>query len=141
MIPYDPRRHHRRSIRLKGYDYAGAGAYFVTLCTKDRACLFRDIVDGLMVLNEAGRVVEECWKDIPAHFHQIIVDAFVVMPNHIHGILRIVDAVGGERCFAHVGLGQMPRSYPPIGNSEAHPSIDVGAKDVSPLRVGHHEHL
>ncbi len=95
-MPYDPRRHHRRSIRLKGYDYARAGAYFVTLCTKDRACLFGDIVDGLMVLNEAGRVVEECWNDIPAHFHQIILDAFVVMPNHIHGILRIVDAVGAK---------------------------------------------
>jgi REP element-mobilizing transposase RayT len=95
MTPYDPQRHHRRSIRLKGYDYAQAGAYFLTVCTKDRACLFGDIVDGLMVLNVAGRVVDECWKAIPSHFSYVELDAFVVMPNHIHGVLRI-DAVGAK---------------------------------------------
>lgn len=92
MTPYDPQHHHRRSIRLKGYDYAQAGAYFLTLCTKDRACLFGDIVDGLMVLNVAGRVVDECWKAIPSHFPHVGLDTFVIMPNHIHGVLRIVGA-------------------------------------------------
>lgn len=96
MTPYDPHHHHRRSIRLKGYDYAQAGAYFLTVCTKDRACLFGDIVDGLMVLNVARRVVDECWKAIPSHFPRVELDAFVVMPNHIHGVLRIGDTVGAK---------------------------------------------
>lgn len=95
MTPYDPQYHHRRSIRLKGYDYTQAGAYFLTLCTKDRTCLFGDIVDGLMVLNVAGRVVDEYWKAIPSHFPQVELDTFVVMPNHIHGVLRI-RAVGAK---------------------------------------------
>lgn len=96
MTPYDPQHHHRRSIRLKGYDYAQAGAYFLTLCTKDRACLFGDIVDDLMLLNVAGMVVDECWKAIPSHFPHVALDAFVVMPNHIHGVLRIGDTVGAK---------------------------------------------
>ena len=61
---YNPDKHHRRSIRLCGYDYAQEGLYFVTVCCQDRACLFGKIVDGEMILNAAGRMVEKCWLDI-----------------------------------------------------------------------------
>jgi len=105
-MKYDPQCHHRRSIRLKGYDYAQAGAYFVTICTRERACLFGEVVDGEMRLNDAGRMVERCWLDIPRHFPHVELDAFVIMPNHIHGIIVITSDpdVGARHVEArHVG--------------------------------------
>lgn len=83
---------HRRSLRLKDYDYARAGAYFVTICAQDRACLFGDIVDGEMRLNDAGRMVVAVWDALPDRFQGIGLDAFVLMPNHIHGIIVLVGA-------------------------------------------------
>jgi REP element-mobilizing transposase RayT len=82
----------RRSIRLKGYDYTQPGAYFVTVCTQDRACLFGEVVDDQMRLNEFGEMVRGCWLAIPDHFPHAALDAFVIMPNHVHGIVWIVDA-------------------------------------------------
>lgn len=79
----------RRSTRLRGYDYARAGAYFVTICTKARACLFGEIVDGAMRTNEAGHVVASLWAVIPEHYVNIGIDEFIVMPNHVHGIIFI----------------------------------------------------
>jgi len=97
-MPYDPQRHHRRSIRLKGYDYRQPGAYFVTICTQDRACLFGEVVDGEMRLNDAGRMVERWWRELNRKFPHIRTDVFVVMPNHIHGIIVIepVKPVGAD---------------------------------------------
>jgi len=87
--------HRRRSLRLKGYDYSLAGAYFVTICTQDRACLFGDVVDGVMRLNEAGQMVAALWDGIAARLSGVEIDQFVVMPNHLHGILVLdADAVG-----------------------------------------------
>ena len=94
MTRYDPERHRRRSIRLQGYDYTQPGAYFVTICTHNRAALFGRVVDGDTVLNECGRIVWECWREIPDHFPHVALDAFVAMPNHVHGIIWIVDDVG-----------------------------------------------
>jgi len=82
--------HHRRSIRLKGYDYTRAGAYFVTICTKDRTCLFGDVADGVMRLNQMGHIVRQCWLAIPEHFPHVLLDEFVVMPNHVRGIIVIM---------------------------------------------------
>lgn len=82
-------KHHRRSIRLPGFDYTREGAYFVTVCIKDRACLFGDISEGKMVLNDAGLMAEKYWHDIFAHFPHTGLDKFVIMPNHIHGIIVI----------------------------------------------------
>jgi putative transposase len=79
--------HHRRSIRPKGYDYSTPGACFVTICTQNRKCLFGEIVGGMMWLNEAGLVARQCWSDIPGHFPHVELDGFVVMRNHIHGIV------------------------------------------------------
>ena len=88
---FDPERHRRRSMRLKGYDYSQAGAYFVTICTQGRACLFGEVVDGEMRLNDAGRMVVAEWERLPALFPNVVLDAFVVMPNHIHGIVILTD--------------------------------------------------
>jgi putative transposase len=88
---FDPERHRRRSMRLKGYDYSQAGAYFVTICTQGRACLFGEVVEGEMRLNDAGRMVVAEWERLPALFPNVVLDAFVVMPNHIHGIVILTD--------------------------------------------------
>jgi putative transposase len=88
---YDPEKHRRRSIRLKGYDYSQAGVYFVTICTQGRACLFGEVIDGEMRLNDAGRMVVAEWERLPVSFPNVVLDAFVVMPNHIHGIVILTD--------------------------------------------------
>jgi len=87
----------RRSIRLQGYDYSQAGAYFVTICTQNKECLFGEIENGKMRLNDAGKMARKYWDDIPAHFPNVTPDVFVVMPNHIHGILFIADAPVGAK--------------------------------------------
>ena len=82
----------RRSVRLRGYDYSQAGAYFITICAQNRRCLFGSIAEGTMALNDAGRAVAACWLQIPDHFPHVELDEYVVMPNHIHGIVIIVGA-------------------------------------------------
>lgn len=85
----DPPR--RRSLRLKGYDYTQPGAYFITACTKGRVRLFGQIVAGEMRLNAFGRIVQEAWEDLPNHYPAVELDAFIVMPNHVHGIIILTD--------------------------------------------------
>ena len=91
-MTYDPAKHHRRSIRLKGYDYSRAGLYFITICTQNRACLFGQIENGEMKLNDAGRMVENQWLKLPERFQNIALHEYIVMPNHFHAILEIVGA-------------------------------------------------
>lgn len=88
-MPYDPDKHHRRSIRLADYDYGQPGAYFVTICVYKWVCLFGEVVDGRMRLNELGRVAAEEWRRTEQVRDHVMLDAFVVMPNHIHGIVVI----------------------------------------------------
>jgi REP element-mobilizing transposase RayT len=88
-MKYNPDIHHRRSIRLKGYDYSRAGMYFVTICAQDRKCFFGSISGEKMSLNKAGRLIQEIWDAIPEHYSGVTVDEFVVMPNHVHGIIVI----------------------------------------------------
>jgi len=87
LMKYNPDIHHRKSIRLKHYDYAETGAYFVTICTKDRECLFGEIVNGEMRLNNAGEIVQNTWNDLINHVSNIVLDQFIIMPNHIHCIV------------------------------------------------------
>jgi putative transposase len=82
----------RISPRLREYDYASAGAYFITACTRGRACLVGAIVGDTMRLNRFGKVAEACWAGIPRHLPAVTLDAFVVMPNHIHGIVCLTRA-------------------------------------------------
>ena len=86
--------HYRRSIRLKDYDYSQAGGYFVTICTKNRQYLFGEIIDGQMVLNEAGRMVSEAWEWLEKQYNYVELDEWVIMPNHMHGIIIINDHRG-----------------------------------------------
>jgi REP element-mobilizing transposase RayT len=92
-------KRHRRSIRLQGFDYSQTGAYFVTICTRERACIFGEVIDGEMRLNNAGDVVDQCWLAIPRHFPDVDLDAYVVMPNHVHGIVVMTDRAVGAKNF------------------------------------------
>lgn len=85
----DPERHRRRSVRLSGYDYSQAGAYFVTICTKDRACLLGEIAEGAIHFNDAGTIVEAAYHGLPGRFPSVAIDEFMVMPNHVHGIIVV----------------------------------------------------
>jgi len=92
-------KHQRRSIRLKDYDYSQAGVYFITICTYDKECLFAKVVDGEMVLNEYGHLIEEEWLRTADIRNNVALDVFIIMPNHFHGILAIVDNCRGTaRC-------------------------------------------
>jgi REP element-mobilizing transposase RayT len=89
MNQYNPNIHHRRSIRLKGYDYSQEGLYFITICCQDRVWLFGEVVDKVMILNDAGKIANACWLEIPNHFPNAILHEHIVMPNHIHGIIEL----------------------------------------------------
>jgi REP element-mobilizing transposase RayT len=105
-MPFDPRFHGRRSIRLKGYDYTQAGAYFITICTHDRVCLFGEIRNNAMALNRFGELAVDEWVRTGRMRPNVRVAEFVVMPNHIHGILVITDD----------GRGTLQRA--PTGNDD-----------------------
>jgi putative transposase len=98
----------RRSIRLQGYDYSQAGAYFFTVCTRCRECIFGDVVTGQMQPNDMGRIVQSVWNSLPRVYDGIELDTFVVMPNHVHGIIIIRSAVGA----IHESPLQMERATP-----------------------------
>ena len=87
---YDPEKHHRRSVRLRGYDYSQPGEYFVTLCAEDMKALFGRVVNGRMELNAFGEIADQEWRQSSAIRHELELDEWVVMPNHLHGIVRIV---------------------------------------------------
>ncbi len=104
---YDPTKHHRRSIRLFGYDYAQAGCYFVTSCVQGHVCLFGHVVDGQMELNPSGRMILTAWDRLPDLHQRVQTGALVVMPNHIHAVIVLSPTDGGHalsladvvRCF------------------------------------------
>ena len=91
-MTFNSKQHYRRSIRMKGYDYTSVGAYFVTICTHQRECILGRIEEGVVLLSDSGRIIEHTWRRLPWFFTSIELDAFVVMPNHIHGIVSIVGA-------------------------------------------------
>ncbi len=93
---YEVERVRRRSLRLPAYDYAQAGAYFITICTRNRERVLGEVVDGRMRPNEFGDLAGHTWEGLPRHYPGVRLDAWVVMPNHLHGILMLDDA-GSER--------------------------------------------
>jgi putative transposase len=112
-------KQHRRSIRLKGYDYANSGAYFVTIVTQGRACLFGEIVNAETRLNDAGSVIARWWFELNNKFRTVETDDFVIMPNHFHGI--VVIPVGADLCVGPNAEG-------------AHPSALLRADSGAPLQ-------
>ena len=113
--------HNRRSIRLRGYDYSRSGYYFLTICIHDRGQrLFGEIIDGKMILNDAGKYANRCWLDIPCHFPNATIDEYVIMPNHLLGVIFIRDPAGANN--------HSPRN----GQTKSH--HDNGASNHSPLQ-------
>lgn len=80
----------RKSIRLKGYDYSQSGLYFITICVQNRECLFGNIENGIMILNNLGKIADNFWIEIPKHYPKIEIHEHIIMPNHLHGIIEIV---------------------------------------------------
>ena len=118
---YDPNKHHRRSIRLKGWDYSQPGAYFVTVCTQNRECLFGEIKNDEMELNVLGEIILDKWNRIPHHFENVELDAFQIMPNHTHGALFIIEqAVGAKHSIKEnkTGLRDINRNASPLPSSD-----------------------
>ncbi len=115
-MKYDPNIHHRRSIRLKGYDYSQAGAYFITICCDDRICRFGEIVGAgftpaQMQLNEYGQIAYDEWAKLPERFTNFELDVFQIMPNHIHGIIVLNEITQPRN-----NTGQPQGIAPTIGN-------------------------
>ena len=153
---------HRRSIRLVGYDYSQAGAYFVTVCTHDRTCLFGDVVNGLMVLNDAGMIVADEWIHTQILRPYVQMDEFVGMPNHFHDIIVITrdmkpvhmdtsctqnddDRNGrGIACGAQStdrahppGCAQTPDRKPVADDNTAHPEGTAHHTPTMPMKFGY----
>ncbi|MCF8130334.1 MAG: transposase [Deltaproteobacteria bacterium] len=120
----------RRSIRLPGYDYSQVGAYFITICTQNRECLFGDIMNLEMMLNDAGRMLETVWNELPKFYARVSTDAFQIMPNHIHGIIVITRASDKSS----VGAG--PRACPFVAQSRRDAQRGTGQpQGVAPTGV------
>ena len=127
--------HHRRSIRLKDYDYSSNGAYFVTMVTWHRDMLFGKIENESVVLNEFGAIADACWREIPKHFANVELGAYVVMPNHVHGIVAIhandKSADAGNSAQQHVGAMQCIAPTPtvtrPVGSKPGSLGAIIGS--------------
>src|SRR5262245_6084141 len=89
---YNPDVHHRRSIRLPGYDYSRDGAYFVTICVRGRECILGEMIQGQVDLSVCGHVVAQCWEWLAQRYMDVELDEWVIMPNHLHGIVVISEA-------------------------------------------------
>ena len=104
---YNPNIHHRKSIRLKGYDYSQPGLYFITVCCEDRECRFGKIENNKMVLNENGNIAYNEWIKLSERFPNCELDVFQIMPNHMHGIISLNN----------VGAGFTPAITPAINDN------------------------
>ena len=111
--------YHRRSIRLTGYDYTQNGCYFLTICTRNRECLFGEIQNAEMFLSNIGEKVNDCWQEIPNHFPQIVLHDYVIMPNHVHGIIEInnIDAIESNNGVIVGANNYSPANYSPLRSS------------------------
>ena len=98
MNQYNPDKHHRKSIRLKGYDYSQAGVYFITICCQNRVHLFGNVINKQMILNDAGKMIEKWFNELQNKFPDVKCHEMVVMPNHIHFIIENIGSVGADLC-------------------------------------------
>ncbi len=128
MNNYNPNIHHRRSIRLEGYDYSQAGLYFITICVRDRKCLFGKIVDGEMNFNDAGKIADVCWLEIPKHFPNTVLHEHIVMPNHVHGIVELIKTGSRNDSGQPVGV----QNFEPL-QSPNESGLSIGVENFQPL--------
>ncbi|MEB3180485.1 MAG: transposase [Nostocaceae cyanobacterium] len=128
-VKYDPDIHHRRSIRLRGYDYSQENAYFVTICTQHRECCLGDVINSEMKFTIRGKITHQLWLQITHHFPNVELDEFIVMPNHIHGIIVIVeDNCRGGVSPSHTEVGQQKH-----GVSPSHTEVGQQKHGMSPI--------
>ena len=125
---------HRRSIRFRGYDYSRDGAYFVTIVAHNREMLFGEIVGGEMKLSEVGEIVARCWREIPQHFTMAALDEFVVMPDHMHGIIVIKHA-GDQNVDGNGGAQHVEPLRNAHPGDDAHPGDNAHPRDHEHPRV------
>jgi putative transposase len=125
-MKYDPLKHHRRSIRLKGYDYSQAGAYFITICTHNRRHLFGEVQNGEMILTPVGEMAYNEWLKTADLRPYVSLDVFVVMPNHIHGIILIKDLQTADSGASHLHNSDNPDSQTEINTpTSGMPNVDL----------------
>ena len=108
-MPFNPQKHARRSIRLKGWDYSQPSWYYVTIVVKERICHFGRVVIDAVDLSELGRAADACWRQIPEHHEHVGLDEHVVMPNHVHGIVIINEQPRGDVHDGDVYRRDVPR--------------------------------
>jgi len=101
------KKHNRRSVRLRDYNYSSDGAYYVTVCVNERGCVFGNVRNGEMGLNECGKIADKCWNEIPEHFPHVALDEYIVMLNHVHGIINIRR---GTACRAPTTMLWVPKT-------------------------------
>jgi REP element-mobilizing transposase RayT len=123
-MTYDSEMHHRHSIRLKDYDYSSNGGYFITICTYDRACIFGEIVNDAMHLSRFGEIVSEEWAQTETIRQNVILDVFVVMPNHLHGVIFLDGDLNKSR---EVSVGATRRIAPTTARPTGPPSGSISA--------------
>lgn len=136
----DQPQHYRRSIRMKGYDYSEPGAYFITICTHNNQTLFGKIIEGVMQLNDFGKIVQFTWEDLVNHVSGIELGPFVIMPNHIHGIIQIIDSDSSVR------MGPRPTTTPAPTQQTSLPEIvrqlkTFSSRRINQLRGTHGQHV
>jgi len=137
-------KHHRRSIRLKEYNYSQIGAYFVTLCVKHRESLLGHILDGKMRMNEVGRIVEDCWRWLCGQYEYVSLDEWIVMPNHLHRVVLIVDKCrGGSRTaptnVVRKPLGRLIGTFKTISTKRINEMCDTSG--ISFWQRNYYEHI
>ena len=146
---YNPEKHHRRTIRLKGYNYSWQGAYFVTICIQNRECILGSIQDEKMILNEAGLMIKETWEDLSVKYSGIEIDQYEIMPNHIHGIILLssthtCNGNDNRACCNNDIVGAGPRACPAcesnagIGLSGKQYGKSKPCKEGKPYKQGNH---
>jgi putative transposase len=122
-------RPQRRSIRLRGYDYTRGGAYYITICAHDRSHVLGRIADAMVQLSDLGDIVDECWHAIPTHFPHAAIDAFVIMPNHVHGVITIGDPGDASARGVTVGARDLAPTddAAPVAHTPPMPATDYDA--------------
>jgi putative transposase len=115
-VPDNPKIHRRKQIRLKEYDYSQPGEYFVTICAKDKKHLFGKIVEESIRLSPTGEIIKQCWESIPKHFPNVNLDEYIIMPDHVHGIVIVIE-IDMNFCRGEV---TSPLRKPTLGNIVAY---------------------
>ncbi len=123
--------HHRATTRLPARDYARPGYYFVTICTKHRIPWFGEIYDGQMRSSDIGKIIAQCWHAIPMHFPHITLDAYVVMPDHVHGIL----IMGKRNMQSRTTMDCGGNSIPCVGACESHAPDHAMIEHMRPISI------